>query len=192
MLLLAYVAGSINFAIIVLGLLGKEDPRTKFSGNAGTTNVYRQAGSGMGGRGPASSMPDGPSGWRRWPCGPCPPPWFPWVGTALVRGEPLSLFSWLFRAARGSPPFWDSRFPLPPGVCLPPASSGSPSTASCGFPSSPPSAMVLTLGGATVWAGEPRAAAVAGTAVDGPVRFFFNHRKNMRHTSLAREAEGRT
>ncbi len=41
---LAYVAGSINFAIIVLRLLGKEDPRTKFSGNAGTTNVYRLAG----------------------------------------------------------------------------------------------------------------------------------------------------
>jgi glycerol-3-phosphate acyltransferase PlsY len=40
----AYLAGSVNFAIILLSLLGKEDPRTKFSGNAGTTNVYRQAG----------------------------------------------------------------------------------------------------------------------------------------------------
>ena len=46
-LLFAYFAGSINFAIILLGLLGKEDPRTKFSGNAGTTNVYRQAGRGL-------------------------------------------------------------------------------------------------------------------------------------------------
>ena len=46
LLLLAYLAGSINFAIIVLRLLGKEDPRTTFSGNAGTTNVYRQAGKG--------------------------------------------------------------------------------------------------------------------------------------------------
>ena len=40
----AYVAGSVNFAIILLSLIGKEDPRTRFSGNAGTTNVYRQAG----------------------------------------------------------------------------------------------------------------------------------------------------
>jgi acyl phosphate:glycerol-3-phosphate acyltransferase len=42
--ILAYVAGSVNFAIIALRMLGKEDPRTKFSGNAGTTNVYRLAG----------------------------------------------------------------------------------------------------------------------------------------------------
>jgi len=42
--LLVYIAGSINFAILVLKLIGKADPRTQFSGNAGTTNVYRQAG----------------------------------------------------------------------------------------------------------------------------------------------------
>src|SRR4030067_328381 len=47
--LLTYLTGSINFAIILLRLLGKEDPRTQFSGNAGTTNVYRQAGGGGGG-----------------------------------------------------------------------------------------------------------------------------------------------
>jgi acyl phosphate:glycerol-3-phosphate acyltransferase len=46
LLLLTYLVGSINFAIVVLRLLGKEDPRTQFSGNAGTTNVYRQAGRG--------------------------------------------------------------------------------------------------------------------------------------------------
>src|SRR4030043_153637 len=42
--LFAYLAGSINFAIIFFKLTGKEDPRLIFSGNAGTTNVYRQAG----------------------------------------------------------------------------------------------------------------------------------------------------
>jgi acyl phosphate:glycerol-3-phosphate acyltransferase len=41
-----YVAGSVNFAILVLHAIGKGDPRTQFSGNAGTTNVYRQAGLG--------------------------------------------------------------------------------------------------------------------------------------------------
>jgi glycerol-3-phosphate acyltransferase PlsY len=42
--LVAYLAGSINFAIIFFKLTGKADPRSSFSGNAGTTNVYRQAG----------------------------------------------------------------------------------------------------------------------------------------------------
>jgi glycerol-3-phosphate acyltransferase PlsY len=42
--LFAYLTGSVNFAIIYSKLAGKEDPRLSFSGNAGTTNVYRQAG----------------------------------------------------------------------------------------------------------------------------------------------------
>lgn len=42
--ILVYLAGSINFAILLFKLLGKEDPRNKFSGNPGTTNVNRQAG----------------------------------------------------------------------------------------------------------------------------------------------------
>lgn len=42
--LFAYLAGSINFAIIFFKITGKGDPRLSYSGNAGTTNVYRQAG----------------------------------------------------------------------------------------------------------------------------------------------------
>jgi glycerol-3-phosphate acyltransferase PlsY len=40
----AFLLGSVNFAILVMKAAGKGDPRTKFSGNAGATNVYRQAG----------------------------------------------------------------------------------------------------------------------------------------------------
>lgn len=40
----AYIAGSVNFSIIVFRMLGRDDPRYQFSGTAGTTNVYRQAG----------------------------------------------------------------------------------------------------------------------------------------------------
>jgi glycerol-3-phosphate acyltransferase PlsY len=40
----AYAAGSINFSILLFRILGKEDPRKEFSGNAGVTNVYRQGG----------------------------------------------------------------------------------------------------------------------------------------------------
>ncbi len=43
-LLCAYLIGSINFAVILFRLLGRDDPRKRFSGNAGVTNVYRQAG----------------------------------------------------------------------------------------------------------------------------------------------------
>ncbi|MCP4135654.1 MAG: glycerol-3-phosphate acyltransferase [bacterium] len=40
----AYLAGSINFSILLFKILKKDDPRNQFSGNAGTSNVYRQAG----------------------------------------------------------------------------------------------------------------------------------------------------
>ncbi|MBN1664034.1 MAG: glycerol-3-phosphate acyltransferase [Deltaproteobacteria bacterium] len=41
---LAYLAGSVNFSIILFKLTGKGDPRNSFSGNAGTANVVRQSG----------------------------------------------------------------------------------------------------------------------------------------------------
>jgi acyl phosphate:glycerol-3-phosphate acyltransferase len=40
----AYLAGSINISILLFKTLKKDDPRSKFSGNAGTVNIYRQAG----------------------------------------------------------------------------------------------------------------------------------------------------
>jgi len=43
-IIFSYLAGSINFSIILFRLLGRGDPRAGFSGNAGVTNVYRQAG----------------------------------------------------------------------------------------------------------------------------------------------------
>lgn len=43
-LIFTYIASSVNFSIALFRLLGKDDPRTRFSGNAGATNVYRQAG----------------------------------------------------------------------------------------------------------------------------------------------------
>ncbi|MDA8139586.1 MAG: glycerol-3-phosphate acyltransferase [Desulfobacteraceae bacterium] len=43
-MLCAYLAGSVNFSILLFRLLGKGDPRSQFSGNPGVTNVFRQAG----------------------------------------------------------------------------------------------------------------------------------------------------
>ncbi len=42
--LASYLIGSVNFAILFFKIAGRADPRLSFSGNAGTTNVYRQAG----------------------------------------------------------------------------------------------------------------------------------------------------
>jgi glycerol-3-phosphate acyltransferase PlsY len=43
-IILAYLAGSINFSILLFKISGKENPRNEFSGNPGVVNVYRQAG----------------------------------------------------------------------------------------------------------------------------------------------------
>jgi glycerol-3-phosphate acyltransferase PlsY len=43
-IILAYLAGSINFSILLFKISGKADPRKEFSGNPGVVNVYRQAG----------------------------------------------------------------------------------------------------------------------------------------------------
>ena len=43
-IVIGYLLGSINFAIVVSGLLNKEDVRKKGSGNAGTTNMLRNYG----------------------------------------------------------------------------------------------------------------------------------------------------
>lgn len=42
--IVAYLAGSVSFSIVLFKILGKDDPRNMFSGNAGVMNVYRQAG----------------------------------------------------------------------------------------------------------------------------------------------------
>lgn len=44
LLIISYLAGSVNFSILLFSFLGKGDPRKSYSGNAGVTNVYRLAG----------------------------------------------------------------------------------------------------------------------------------------------------
>jgi len=44
LILLTYLAASVNFSILLFKILGKGDPRSHFSGNAGTTNVTRLLG----------------------------------------------------------------------------------------------------------------------------------------------------
>ena len=89
--IIAYLAGSVNFAIILFKLTGREDPRTRFSGNPGTTNVYRTAGPFWAlvvllfdvGRAIAVSL------LALWLIA---PPWLPWVALSLIVGNRYPCF----------------------------------------------------------------------------------------------------
>jgi len=91
MMLAAYVAGSINFSIILFWILKKGDPRAQFSGNAGTFNVYRQAGTAWAavvlildmGRSVAVALAANLY---------VPPEFVPWAGFFLVLGTRYPLF----------------------------------------------------------------------------------------------------
>ena len=175
-LLFAYFAGSINFAIILLGLLGKEDPRTKFSGNAGTTNVYRQAGRGW--AAVVLLLDAGRAvGLAALALYFLPAALVPWVGTALVAGNRFPCFH-RFQGGKGVASFLGFTILIAPwGTVL-----------SClvwvvvyGIVRIPFIAsffMVLILGGATASSGDSQAVSIAGTVVT-VLLIFLNHRKNI-------------
>ncbi len=99
LILLTYLAASINFSILLFGILDKGDPRSYFSGNAGTTNVTRLLGKPWGlvillldvGRAAAVAQ-----------CGVwfLPAPLVPLLGLALVVGNQKPLFHG-FRGGKG-------------------------------------------------------------------------------------------
>lgn len=187
LILLGYLAGSVNFAIILLRLLGREDPRTRFSGNAGTMNVRRQAGKGWAsvvllldvGRAAALAA---------LALYLLPAALVPWVGTALVLGNRFPCFH-RFRGGKGVASFLGFTIPLAPwGVVL-----------SClvwvilyrivPIPFIASFGMILILGGATVIANDPQAALIVGTAAT-MLLIFFNHRKNVDRWLADRRQKG--
>ena len=175
-LLFAYFAGSINFAIILLGLLGKEDPRTKFSGNAGTTNVYRQAGRGW--AAVVLLLDAGRAiGLAALALYFLPTALVPWVGTALVVGNRFPCFH-RFQGGKGVASFLGFMIPIAPwGAVL----SCLVWVAVYGIVRIPFVAsffMVLVLGGAAAWSSGAQAIPIAGTVVT-VLLIFFNHWKNI-------------
>ena len=96
---LTYLAASINFSIILFKILGQGDPRDRFSGNAGTSNVSRQLGKFWGalillldvGRAVAVAQI---GVWY------LPGPWVPLLGLILVIGNQRPLFHG-FRGGKG-------------------------------------------------------------------------------------------
>lgn len=187
LILLGYLAGSVNFAIILLKLLNREDPRTRFSGNAGTTNVWRQAGKGW-----ASVVllldVGRAAGLAALALHFLPVALVPWVGTALVLGNRFPCFH-RFRGGKGVASFLGFTIPLAPwGAVL-----------SClvwvilyrivPIPFIASFGMILILGGATVVANDPRAALIVGTAAT-MLLIFFNHRKNVDRWLADRRQKG--
>jgi glycerol-3-phosphate acyltransferase PlsY len=183
LLLLTYLAGSVNFAIIVLGLLGKADPRTTFSGNAGTTNVHRQAGKGWAALvllldvGRAAALALLAMALVR-------VAWVPWIGLALVMGNRFPLFHG-FRGGKGVAGFLGFILPIAPwGAAL-----------AClvwvlvhwavRIPFIASFFMILVLGGASVAASGTQAVPVAGTAAT-VLLIVYNHKGNILSLMKAR------
>jgi acyl phosphate:glycerol-3-phosphate acyltransferase len=176
LLLFTYLAGSINFAIITLRILGKEDPRTKFSGNAGTTNVYRQAGWAWAAVvllfdvGRAASL-------AALALALLPFAFVPWIGLALVAGNRFPLFHG-FRGGKGVASYLGFAIPIAPwgaaAACLAWVAVHRivriPFVASFG--------MILILGRGIAAAGNWEAIAIAGTAAT-VLLIAFNHKRNI-------------
>ncbi len=175
-MVLAYLAGSINFAIIALWLLGKEDPRTKFSGNAGTTNVFRQAGWGWAALvllldvGRAAGLALLASALL-------PNAQVPWIGLALVAGNRFPCFHG-FRGGKGVASYLGFVVPIAPwgaaAACLAWVAVHRivriPFIASFG--------MILVLGGAAIAASGAKALAITGTAATVAL-IVVNHKRNI-------------
>jgi glycerol-3-phosphate acyltransferase PlsY len=99
LLLASYLVGSCNFSIAVLRLGGFPDPRTKHSGNAGTSNVARIAGRPVAALVLALELARSIAVYqvaRRF----AGPEAVPWAGLALLLGNRLPLFH-RFRGGKG-------------------------------------------------------------------------------------------
>ena len=176
LLLLTYLAGSINFAIIALRILGKEDPRTKFSGNAGTTNVYRQAGWGWAafvllldvGRAAALAA---------LAMALLPFAFVPWIGLALVAGNRFPCFHG-FRGGKGVASYLGFVVPIAPWGAAAACLAWVAVHRIVRIPFIASFCMILVLGRAVAAAGETDVLSIVGTVATVAL-IVFNHRRNI-------------
>jgi glycerol-3-phosphate acyltransferase PlsY len=95
----AYIAGSVNFSVLLFRILGKDDPRYHSSGTAGTTNVYRQAG--LFWAGVVFFLDSGRALAASWAAlYLLPADYVPWTGLALILGNRFPCFH-QFRGGKG-------------------------------------------------------------------------------------------
>jgi glycerol-3-phosphate acyltransferase PlsY len=176
LLIFTYLAGSINFAIIALRLLGKEDPRTRFSGNAGTTNVYRQAGKGWAALvllldvGRAAAL-------AALALAHLPLSFVSWIGLALVAGNRFPCFH-RFRGGKGVASYLGFAIPIAPWGAAAACLAWVAVHRIVRLPFVASFCMILILGGAIAAGGNGEAITIAGTAAT-VLLIIFNHKVNI-------------
>ena len=112
----AYLAGSVNFAILVFRVLGRDDPRQHYSQNPGATNVYRQAGPLWAlvvlllDVGRAFAVGWAAVGWLT-------PEWVPWIGLTLILGNRYPCFH-NFKGGKGVANYLGFTLAISPLVAL--------------------------------------------------------------------------
>ena len=182
LLILTYLIGSINFAIIVLRLLGKEDPRTQFSGNAGTTNVYRQAGWGWAAVVLLLDMGRAIS-FSALALHLLPFTLVPWIGFALIVGNRFPCFH-AFKGGKGVAAYLGFTLLISPWAAALSCIIWVAVHRIIHTPFIASFFMILILGGATVAASRGEVVAITGTLAT-ILLIVFNHKKNI-VTFLAR------
>ena len=176
MVLFTYLAGSINFAIIALRILGKEDPRTKFSGNAGTTNVYRQAGWGWAALvllldvGRAAALAVLAMALLQFA-------FVPWIGLVLVAGNRFPCFHG-FRGGKGVASYLGFVVPIAPWGAAAACLAWVAVHRIVRIPFIASFCMILVLGRAVAAADETDVLSIAGTVATVAL-IVFNHRRNI-------------
>lgn len=172
----AYLAGSVNFSILLFALLGKGDPRSRFSGNAGATNVWRQAGLAWAAvvlfldmaRAIVLALAA-----LHFP----PPHLAPWVGLALVVGNRYPCFHG-FRGGKGVAAYLGFTVPIAPYAAVLSALIWAGVYGLTRLPFVASFCMVTILMAGTIIAFGYDVTATTG-AVATMVFIYFNHRENI-------------
>lgn len=173
----AYTAGSLNFAILLFKMLGKDDPRKHFSRNAGVTNVYRQAGffwSGV-----ILLLDTGRAMLIAWVAlYLLPMHYAPWIGLALIIGNRFPCFH-RFRGGKGVAGYLGFTCLIAPFWAVLSALLWLVVYAICRIPFVASLFMIVALMVGTIIACGYQWAALAG-AIATAFFIFYNHRKNWR------------
>ena len=173
---LSYCAGSINFSIILFKFLGRNDPRSGFSGNAGTSNVYRQAGIFWAavvllldvGRAVAIALLSTYI---------LPGDLAPWPGLALIAGNRYPCFHG-FRGGKGVANFLGFSAVITPLAAAISAAAWVLVYGITRITFIASFAMILILGAGTVIACDYKPAAITGTLLT-VIFIMYNHKKNI-------------
>lgn len=172
----AYLAGSVNFSILLFALLGKGDPRSRFSGNAGATNVWRQAGLGWAALVLLLDLLRA-AGLALAALYFLPGTLTPWVGLALILGNRYPCFHG-FRGGKGVAAYLGFTLPIAPLAAALSALAWAGVYALTRLPFIASFFMVTILAAGTIFAFSYDVTATTGV-VATVVFIYFNHRENI-------------